>query len=308
MNLKSSNPSSNSIPQNKPGGQRSLRDFGGKLLTLIIILALFGMLMMDGIRYLGSYVPFSLERHMALPYAVELPKPDAVSRSLNALAEKIAIAQGLPHEISVQVHVIDQDAMQAFATLGGHVLIYRGLLKEIKSEDELGAVLAHEVAHLKHRHPTEALGRRVNLALLLSWVSQDLAETIAAPSFGSGLKTPPHYTRDQEMESLMTAGAALAAVYGHIGGAVDLEKTLMRLIAKNPAKPPEAISTHPGLERIGSEMQGLAAERGWKTDGNRRALPPELAPAASAEGLKTPAPIAIPSESAPATPVIPPAK
>ena len=159
---------------------------GGKLLTIVVIFAMLALLLADGVRYLGSFVPFSLERRMSLAYAVDLPKPDKVAVSLNAFAEKIAIAQGLPYEIPVQVHLIDQSGVQAFATLGGHVIVYKGLLKEINSEEELAAVLAHEVAHLKLRHPTGALGRRVNLALLLSVISQDLAEGIAAPSFEIG--------------------------------------------------------------------------------------------------------------------------
>ncbi len=249
---------------------------GGKLLTIVVILALLALLLANGVRYLGSFVPFSLERRMALPYAEELPKPDKVAASLNAFAEKIAIAQGLPHEIPVQVHVIDQSAVQAFATLGGHVVVYQGLLKEIKSEEELAAVLAHEVAHLKLRHPTEALGRRVNLALLLSVISRDLAEGIAAPSFGSGLKTAPHFTKDHEQVALISMGETLAAMYGHLGGMLDLSATLGRLIASSPATPPALVSTHPGLERTGDSLQLLAQEKNWKLDEpskQRRPLP-----------------------------------
>ncbi len=256
--------------------RRSFRDLGGKLLTIVVILAMLILLAADGVRYLGSLVPFGLERRMALPYAVELPKPDAVAQALNAFAEKIAIAQGLPHEIPVQIHLLGQDWVQAFATLGGHILVYKGLLKEVKSEDELAAVLAHEIAHLKHRHPTEALGRRVNLALLLSVISQDLAAQIAAPSFGAGLRTAPHFTRDQEQEALISTGAALAAMYGHLGGALDLGTTLRRLIARTPTTPPALVSTHPGLERTGDSLQPLALERDWKLDEpdkQRRALP-----------------------------------
>lgn len=95
--------------------RRSLRDIGGKVLTFLVILALLALLLADGVRYLGSLVPFGLERRMALPYAVELPKPGKVSESLNALAEKIAIEQCLPHEIPVQVRLINQKGIQAFA-------------------------------------------------------------------------------------------------------------------------------------------------------------------------------------------------
>ncbi|MFN0316239.1 MAG: M48 family metalloprotease [Burkholderiales bacterium] len=279
-------PNSLSVPR-----RRSLRDTGGKLLTVVVILGLLALLLADGVRYLGSLVPFGLERRMALPYAVELPKPNKVAESLNALAEKIAIAQGLPHEIPVQVRLIDQKGIQAFATLGGYVVVYQGLLKEIKSEEELAAVLAHEIAHLKHRHPTEALGRRVNLALLLTMISQDLAYEIARPSFGSGLMTAPHYTQDHEQAALISAGNTLGAMYGHLGGMLDLSATLQRLIATSPATPPAMVSAHPGLERAGSSLQQLTLEGNWKLDDPgklRRPLPDWLGIASAGAAAAAP--------------------
>jgi beta-barrel assembly-enhancing protease len=284
--------------------RRSLRDTGGKLLTVVVILGLLALLLADGVRYLGSLVPFGLERRMAVPYAVDLPKPNKAAESLNALAEKIAITQGLPHEIPVQVRLATQAGIQTFATLGGYVIVYQGLLGEIKSEEELAAVLAHEVAHLKLRHPTEALGRRVNLSLLLALVSQDLAQSLAGPSFGSGLMTAPHYTQDQEEAVLVLAVNTLGAMYGHLGGMLDLNATLQRLAAASPTTPPAMISTHPGLDRAGDNLAQLAQETNWKMDDPgklRRPLPEGLG------GAPSPVPVAAPvAEPAVAPTAVPP--
>ena len=42
--------------------------------------------------------------------------------------------------------------MNALAAPGGKVLVFTGLLKALRSEDQLAAVLSHEVAHVIARH------------------------------------------------------------------------------------------------------------------------------------------------------------
>lgn len=48
--------------------------------------------------------------------------------------------------------VISSPQMNAFVMPGGKVVVYTGLMNILKSEDELAAVLAHEVAHVLARH------------------------------------------------------------------------------------------------------------------------------------------------------------
>ncbi len=48
--------------------------------------------------------------------------------------------------------ILDTDAVNAFAAPGGVVLVTAGLLRQLSSEDELAAVLAHEIAHVMREH------------------------------------------------------------------------------------------------------------------------------------------------------------
>lgn len=48
--------------------------------------------------------------------------------------------------------IVDDDTINAFAASGGFVLVNKGLIKAAKSEDELAAVLAHEIAHTVRGH------------------------------------------------------------------------------------------------------------------------------------------------------------
>lgn len=260
-----------------PGrGRRPLRR---KLLWAAGMLALAVIWLMDGTRQVGSYMPFFVERNLAARYVNDLPPPSAYSRALEAFAEKIAAVQGLPPEINVQVHVIPEDSLQGFATLGGHILLYEGLLRALHSEDELAALLAHQVAHLAMRHPAEALGRRVSVGLVLSMISKDWADALADPSFHASLRTPPRFLEEHEADTLAATGETLHSLYGHLGGAKALAATLRGLQAAARTQTRNVFDTHPAIAALDEALTPLIQERGWIVDdpkGTRRPLPPAL--------------------------------
>jgi metalloendopeptidase OMA1, mitochondrial len=55
--------------------------------------------------------------------------------------------------------VVDEPIPNAFVVPGGKVVIYTGLLDILKSDDELAAVISHEVAHVVARHMVRSLWR-----------------------------------------------------------------------------------------------------------------------------------------------------
>jgi predicted Zn-dependent protease len=50
------------------------------------------------------------------------------------------------------VQVLDTDEVNAMSAPGGFVFVTKGLLRRVRSEDELACVLAHEVAHVSKKH------------------------------------------------------------------------------------------------------------------------------------------------------------
>ncbi|HKC84709.1 MAG TPA: M48 family metallopeptidase [Blastocatellia bacterium] len=53
-----------------------------------------------------------------------------------------------------EFRVVDNNAINAFALPGGFVYINRGALQAARTEDEVAAVIAHEIAHVALRHGT----------------------------------------------------------------------------------------------------------------------------------------------------------
>jgi predicted Zn-dependent protease len=74
-------------------------------------------------------------------------------RYVSTLGAKLA-AQAPGPKYSYQFKVANLSDVNAFALPGGFIYVHRGLLDKVRSEGELAGVMAHEIAHVALRHPT----------------------------------------------------------------------------------------------------------------------------------------------------------
>jgi hypothetical protein len=88
----------------------------------------------------------------------------------------------------------------AFAAPAGHVVVFRGLLNEMESPEELAGVLAHEFQHVAFRHSMRALAREVSGRTLLSLLSFDSSGTAYGFSTAASLVNL-HYQRGDEQQA-----------------------------------------------------------------------------------------------------------
>jgi len=201
---------------------------------------------------------------------------NAARDALRSIAVKLTAVMALPEGMQVKVHYSPDAVLNAFATLGGNVVFYRGLLQRFDSEDAVAAVLAHEIAHAKLRHPAASLGRGIAAGLALSLLSTGLGESVAGGAMQMAATLPLlKYSRDQEAAADREAIIAVAKVYGHAGGAHDALSALGRIRPDN--QDVGFLRTHPvSAERVAA-VAALARERGWSLDGPRMPLPVALA-------------------------------
>jgi beta-barrel assembly-enhancing protease len=95
--------------------------------------------------------------------------------ALDALVKRI---EGDPK--GLKVRVVNIDMVNAVALPGGNVFIFRGLLQEAKSPDELAGVLGHEIGHVRNRDVMQALLRQMGLSILLGGANSDVGGSINA--------------------------------------------------------------------------------------------------------------------------------
>ncbi len=182
----------------------------------------------------------------------------------------------LPEDVSVTLHYIDDDMINAFATLGGNVFFFRGLLEQVPDENTLAMVMAHEIAHVKLRHPIKSLGRAIVVGTAISIISAAAGGEILNLALGeTGLLTALKFSREQEESADSEALIAVQALYGHTQGATALFDILLN--SEQPdARPAEFFSSHPHSENRIETVKAQARERGWSLAGRLTPLPGEF--------------------------------
>lgn len=77
---------------------------------------------------------------------------------INQIGYQLAIHSKIPMTYSgYHFMILDSDEINAFAAPGGFVFITRGLLRCANNEDEVAAILAHEISHITNNHPISAI-------------------------------------------------------------------------------------------------------------------------------------------------------
>lgn len=212
-----------------------------------------------------------VEKAAAQAYAQEIAKARDQG-ALDSNSQLVRRVRGVSERLIPQVRVFREDALKwnweihvqtskelnAYCMPGGKIMVYSGLIEWLDlTDDEMSAVIGHEIAHALREHSRERVSRAYaqQLGLLgaavLTGAGQntvDLANTVATVTFQL-----PH-SREQEAEA-DRIGLELMARGGYEPrAAVNVWKKMMS--AQESGGPPEFLSTHPsGSSRI-KDLEG----------------------------------------------------
>ena len=178
-----------------------------------------------------------------------------------------AISAQLPtpwNQIRWEYAVFQNDEANAWALPGGKIGVYAGIFKVAKTQDELAAVIAHEVGHVISRHHDERITRQVvaqtglGVAGALAGSRYGQAATQTTGQLGGMLLQSTFLlpnSRTQETEADVV-GQELAAKAGfNPQGAITLWRNMA---AVGGARPPQWLSTHPDPSSRQRELQSRA--------------------------------------------------
>jgi predicted Zn-dependent protease len=168
-------------------------------------------------------------------------------------------------EFAWDVYVIDDDqTLNAFATPGGYIYVYTGLIKYLDNADDLAGVMGHEMAHADLRHTVRNLqktyGVQVLLQVALGKNPGALAEIAAAIT---GQLATLKFSREYETEADEHSVDYLAATEYACNGAAHFFEKLTA--AGDSGQPPEFLSTHPNPENRIQNINSKAASVGCDT-------------------------------------------
>ncbi len=184
---------------------------------------------------------------------------------VNLLGQTLALASGAPELFNgYRFLVLDSDEINAFATPGGHVFITRGLLRCCRSEDDLAAVLAHEIGHIQMRHGMKAI-QKARMAEALTILAREGVKTYGdeemkklTENFGDTISDITTtminngYSRSYEYEADAAAVSILRSTGYETGALVNMLQLMGRQL--NPGSMDFA-KTHPSPQSRIMELQ-----------------------------------------------------
>ncbi|UOQ51564.1 M48 family metalloprotease [Hymenobacter cellulosivorans] len=160
------------------------------------------------------------------------------------------------NEFVWDVKIVQKDDKNAFATPGGHIYVYTGLIKYLDRESQLAGVLGHEIAHADRRHTSKQLQTQYGIDFLLSLVLGNNPNQLAQIAAGLGqLK----FSRDAESEADQYSVIYLQNTSYTCDGAAGF---FIKAQAEGPSSTPAFLSTHPDPDNRISSIQAKAKELG----------------------------------------------
>lgn len=182
---------------------------------------------------------------------VRLYRDRAVNDYVNSVGQRLAKVSTRPN-IPYTFQVVDDNSVNAFATMGGFVYVNRGLLREADNEAQLASVIGHEIGHITARHAINQM-REMALAQGVAAAAGLNRSTIVSLGVDLALRRP--HSREAEYQADQLGLATL----GRAGYAQSAMVTFMSKLLGSRSVP-TILSTHPDTaDRIARLKQALPA-------------------------------------------------
>lgn len=157
-----------------------------------------------------------------------------------------------------QVHTISSSEINAFVLPSGKIIFYTGIIDRLKlTDDEIAAIMGHEMAHALREHSREKISRQVaaqsGLGLAAGIFGLSNGQVQAAGLVGElGMNLPHSRTQEAEADRL---GLELMARAGYNPNAAITLWQKMQQASGGDA--PQWLSTHPNSQSRINSLQAL---------------------------------------------------
>jgi beta-barrel assembly-enhancing protease len=190
---------------------------------------------------------------------VKIYQNPAVSNYVDRIGQRLARNSARPN-IKYTFQVVEDDSINAFATMGGFVYINTGLMKAADNEAQLAGVIGHEIGHITGRHAIQHIKQAAIAQGLTSLAGVDRDRIVQIASqlvFTLPNSRQDEYDADRRgLTTMIQTGYAPTA----------MPEFMKKLIGGNSA--PEFISSHPAVtERVANLNKMIPSAYKNRTDG-----------------------------------------
>jgi beta-barrel assembly-enhancing protease len=184
-------------------------------------------------------IAFGAQTNQQIVRQMRMSQNPEVNAYINNIGQRLARSSARPN-LKYTFQVVEDNAINAFATMGGYVYIHTGLMKASDNEAQLASVIGHEIGHITGRHSLEQLKQTLIAQGITSLAGLDQNQ-LSNTLLNIGLRLPKsremEYDADRRgLDNIIRVGYAPSAMpefMKKLGGA----STTPAFLSTHPAPP-----------------------------------------------------------------------
>lgn len=242
-----------------------------------VVLMLMGLGYWFGLPWLAGAAaarfPVSTEVKMGDTMYENMIRAYDVDEGLTAATNDFAKSIDFKTPYPIRITVVKENEVNAFALPGGRIVVFDGILRKMKTKEELAALLAHEVSHVHYRHSLRNIFRSLGGYLFLSLLLNDINGVVTVLADNSNMLANLTYSRELETEADQKAMAIFKADGLDLKGFVDLFTVLnsahgdvesLKLLSTHPLTADRLRAAEEMVKRQGEVREDVGLERKWE--------------------------------------------
>jgi predicted Zn-dependent protease len=216
------------------------------------------------------YVGRSVAARLLSSYSIL--QDQELTEYVNLVGKTVALNSDKPYTYGgYHFAVLNSKEINAFACPGGTIFITKGMINAVQNEDELAAVLAHEVAHVNHRDGVSAI-QKARLTSVATLIGTQAAQRYT-PAQLSQLITAFEGSIDDVFKTLVVNGYGKSQEYNADEDAISylaragynpsaLKDFLQRVVSEGGASGGGIMKSHPATaDRIEKVEKNLPKQK-----------------------------------------------
>jgi predicted Zn-dependent protease len=190
----------------------------------------------------------SINQELIKSGQAKIYRNQSINDYINQIGQRLAKTSQRP-DIPYTFQIVNDNGINAFATMGGYVYVNKGLIAAADNEAELASVIGHEIGHIAARHGIEHMRDSAVAQGLLSAAGLDRSDAV---QIGVELAVSRPNGRSDELEAdrfglnnMIKANYSPAGILG-----------FMQKLLQAGGSTPSFLSTHPATSERIKILQG----------------------------------------------------
>lgn len=234
---------------------------GCLIIALLLLLPLFAAYYW-GLPWLADMAVKKVPKETEAKFGELLYSSMAQSYTIDSartqLVQQFFDSTGFSGPYKIQISVVKEPQINAFALPGGHIVVFDSILGIMTRPEELAALLAHESQHIYLQHSTRSLFREMGRSAALQVIFGDYNDLTGIIAKNSHELYGLNYSRKLEQEADDAGFEAMRQHQINPNGMASMFQKMLDAIPAAETPGAQFTSTHPDMaERIRQVQQKL---------------------------------------------------